>query len=125
MGPNYNSVRAKKVHQMGGCLNSQPYISFSSEGRRHLSPDMLSEKLFIFILHLSLKIVTTFSGYLFCTSFLPLIALSSCLIFICQRHISLYFKHNFWKVTSSFCYKSQPSHCKKFQSAHPPFCSLF
>lgn len=110
---------------MEGCLHSQAYISFSCGGRRHLSPDMLSEKLFIFILHLSLKVVTTFSGYLFCTSFLPLRVLSACLVFICQRHISLYFKHNFWKVTSSFCSKSQPSHGKKFQSARPPFCSLF
>lgn len=110
---------------MDGCLNSQPYISISSERKRHLFPDMLSEKLFIFILHLSLKVVTTVSGYLFCTSFLPLIALSACLVFICQQHISLYFKHNFWKVTSSFCHKSQTSHCKKFQSAHPPLCSSF
>lgn len=110
---------------MGGRLNLQPYISFSAERKRHLFPDMLSGKLFIFILYLSLKVVNTFSGYLFCTCFLPLIMLSAYLVFVCQQHISFYFKHNFWKVTSSFCYKSEESHCKKLQSAQTPFCSLF
>lgn len=86
---------------------------------------MLSEKWFIFILHLSVKVVTTFSGYLFCTSSLPLIVLSACLVFLCQQCISLNFKCNFWKVTSSLWCKSQPSHCKKFQSAYPSLCSSF
>lgn len=109
---------------MGSCLNLQPYMSSSSERKRHLLSDMLSGKLFIFILHLSLKVVTTFSGYLFCTTFLPLTVLSAWLVFICQQHISSYFKYNFWKDAPSFCFILQPSPGEKFSSAHPPLCFL-
>ena len=110
---------------MRGHLNSQQYVPFSSERKRHLFPDMLSEKLFLFFLichsKLSLLSVAIYSAH------------HSYLQPCCQpvqysdaSNTFLYTSNTTsGKVTSSFCFKSQLSHCKKFHCAHPSFCSSF